>query len=166
MSYDERIAELERRVAALESRAPAAATSTPADLVELLRSRAGAVLYGGTAALGGKQYMWAREHAPEDVMTAPWAALAPMLERLASPARLTLLAALLNGPRTRRELQEVLGETSTGHLYHHLRDLQGLVVQPRRGEYELAPQAVIPLLTVAAVAMDLISSPDAEPQEA
>jgi DNA-binding transcriptional ArsR family regulator len=54
-------------------------------------------------------------------------------------------------------LQEALGDTSTGHLYHHLRELQaaGLVQQRRRGEYELVPHAMVPLLVVVAAALDL-----------
>ncbi len=39
-------------------------------------------------------------------------------------------------PRSRSELKDALGETSTGHLYHHLRALPsaGLIRQHRRGE--------------------------------
>ena len=58
---------------------------------------------------------------------------------------------------SRAELQEALGDTSTGHLYHHLRELQaaGLIAQRRRGEYEIAPQAPVPLLVIVAAALDL-----------
>ncbi|GAA3071562.1 helix-turn-helix domain-containing protein [Streptosporangium carneum] len=170
---EERVAELERRVALLEEaptdRPPPADTpprpvvDAPLDLLDLIRSRAGGearpgtVMYGGAVTFEDRDYMWAMEHAAGEVADAHWAAAATLLERLGSRPRLALLAALLKKPRTRRELQEALGETSTGHLYHHLKDLQsaGLLVQPRRGEYAIAPHAVVPLMTMVAIAMDL-----------
>ncbi|MGP3956634.1 hypothetical protein ACTWPT_11590 [Nonomuraea sp. 3N208] len=170
---EERIAELERRVALLEeapARRPPPADApprpiadAPLDLLDLIRSRAGGearpdtVMYGGAVTFEDRHYMWAMEHAAGEVADAHWARAAALLERLGSGPRLALLAALLKEPRTRRELQEALGETSTGHLYHHLKDLQsaGLLIQPRRGEYAIAPHAVVPLMTIVAVAMDL-----------
>lgn len=179
-----RVAELEQRLARLEEHVAAGVTRGPSppatsgaargpsaggpfDVFDLLRSRSaagadsggstGTVLYAGSVSFGDRRYLWAREHAAGDVASARWAVAAPLLERLGSAARLALLAALLAGPRSRRELQEALGETSTGHLYHHLRELQaaGLLLQPRRGEYEIASQAVVPLMTIVAAAMDL-----------
>ena len=170
---EERIAELERRVALLEDASarrpppayapPRPTTDVPLDLLDLIRSRAGGdappdtVMYGGAVTFEDRHYMWAMEHAAGEVADAHWAQAAALLERLGSGPRLALLAALLKEPRTRRELQETLGETSTGHLYHHLKDLQsaGLLIQPRRGEYAIAPHAVVPLMTIVAVAMDL-----------
>ncbi|MEV0621799.1 helix-turn-helix domain-containing protein [Nonomuraea sp. NPDC050404] len=162
---EERLAELERRVAVLEEapadRSPPA--DAPLDLLDLIRSRTGGgtrpgtVMYGGAVTFEDRDYVWAMEHAAGEVADAHWAGAAAVLERLGSGPRLALLAALLKRPRTRRELQETLGEASTGHLYHHLKDLQraGLLIQPRRGEYAIAPHAVVPLMTIVAVAMDL-----------
>ncbi|NRQ32425.1 helix-turn-helix transcriptional regulator [Nonomuraea sp. NN258] len=179
---EERIAELERRVALLEEAparrpSPADARSrpsadTPLDLLDLIRSRAGGqaqpgtIMYGGAVTFEDRNYLWAMEHEADEVADAHWAGAAALLERLGSGPRLALLAALLKEPRTRRELQETLGETSTGHLYHHLKELQsaGLLVQPRRGEYAIAPRAVVPLMTIVAVTMDLATtgSPEEE----
>ncbi|MEU8358680.1 helix-turn-helix domain-containing protein [Nonomuraea sp. NPDC048882] len=166
---EDRIAELERRVARLEEPPadapprPVVTQAPPLDLVDLIRFRAegetrpDTVMYGGAVTFEDRHYMWAMEHAAGEVADANWARAATLFERLGSGPRLALLAALLKEPRTRRELQETLGETSTGHLYHHLKDLQsaGLLIQPRRGEYAIAPHAVVPLLTIVAVAMDL-----------
>ncbi|MFI0409129.1 hypothetical protein [Actinomadura sp. 3N508] len=179
-SFEERIAELERRMARLEeppSERPSPANPSPRpsadaslNLLDLIRARAGAgrgdgrgtgtIMYGGSVTFDDREYVWAMEHAADEVAGARWAAAASLLERLGSAPRLALLAALLRGPRTRRELQEALGETSTGHLYHHLKDLQGagLLVRPGRGEYAIAPHAVVPLMTIVAVATDLGSA--------
>ncbi|WP_188195288.1 ArsR/SmtB family transcription factor [Nonomuraea sp. SYSU D8015] len=177
---EERLAALERRMDQLEeqhaktsargSRLPASST------LELVRhfweratagGTAGTVAYGGAAFVGGHEYLWAGEHQVHDLMAADWTAAATALESMGSPPRLALLAALVGGPRSRAELQEALGgETSTGHLYHHLRELQraGLITQRRRGTYEVVARAVIPLLAVLAAALDLgPSSPDLGP---
>ncbi|MCG5217717.1 winged helix-turn-helix domain-containing protein [Streptosporangium sp. KLBMP 9127] len=96
-----------------------------------------------------------------------------MKDRLAAlERRLALLAALVGGPRSRAELQETLGgESSTGHLYHHLRELQraGLITQRRRGAFEVVARAVIPLLAILAAALDagpgtLADEPGQEPE--
>jgi DNA-binding HxlR family transcriptional regulator len=157
------ITELADKVAALEDRVSRLEGSSgrrgSLELVEHLRETgsAGAVAYAGGTRLGEHEQMWTREHDIDDLRAADWDQAARTLDRLGSPARLALLAALLSGPRHRQELQDALGEGSTGHLYHHLRDLQaaGLVVQHRRGEHRLAPQAVVPLLAIVAAALDL-----------
>ncbi|MFI6502377.1 helix-turn-helix domain-containing protein [Nonomuraea typhae] len=153
---EERVEELERRVALLEGDSSPAAPA-PADLLALIQSRPGTIMYGGAAGFGERHYMWAMEHPAAEVAAAHWPAAATLLEHLGSAPRLALLAAVLHEPRTSKELQETLGETSTGHLYHHLKDLQsaGLLVQPRRGEYAIAPHAVVPLMTIVAIAMEL-----------
>lgn len=113
--------------------------------------------YAGAVTVDDREYLWAKEHQVRDIVGADWAAGATTLECLGSPARLALLAALIGAPRSRAQLQEALGETSSGHLYHHLRELQAarLLVQRRRGEYELATHALVPLLAIVAAAMDL-----------
>ena len=70
------------------------------------------------------------------------------------------LRALIRGPRDRQALQEVLGDATSGQLYHHLRDLQAarLLVQRVRGQYELAPTAVVPVLAILAIAFDLATT--------
>ncbi|MER7130451.1 ArsR/SmtB family transcription factor [Streptosporangium saharense] len=169
---ENRIAKLEERVARLEAGQRSARPrerepQSPMEVLEHLQSktgedyardgRSGAVTYAGAARLNDRDYLWVREHAVPDLAEADWTTAARLLECLGSPSRLALLTALLDEPRTSRQLQESLGETSTGHLYHHLRDLQatGLLVQRRRGTYELAPHTVVPLLAIMAVALDL-----------
>jgi DNA-binding transcriptional ArsR family regulator len=156
------MAELERRLEALEAKAtPAApvalAATSPLGLVERLRERGGGLAYVGAAELAGREYVWAKQHDLDALVEGDWSAAAPVLGSLGSPARLALLATLVAAPRNRAELQDALGESSTGQLYHHLRDLQaaGLIHQPRRGRYEIAAHTVIPLLTILAAAGDI-----------
>ena len=96
-------------------------------------------------------------HDVEEVRDADPGTIATVLGSLGSPARLTLLTALVDAPRSSPELQEALGESSTGQLYHHLRDLQaaGLIHQPKRGRYEIVAHTVVPLLTILAAARDI-----------
>lgn len=151
------VSSTERRLAALEERVTALEAGRT--LVNHLRERVddGKFGYAGSVGFGDREYVWAKDHVAADVLTADWNLAARTLESLGSPARLALLAALLQAPRSRAELQEALGDTSTGHLYHHLRELQaaGLIAQRRRGEYEIAPQAPVPLLVIVAAALDL-----------
>lgn len=157
-STEQRLAALEERVAALEA---------GRTLVDHLRERVddGNVGYAGSVGFGGREYVWAKDHTAADVLAADWALAARTLESLGSPARLALLAALLQAPRSRAELHEALGDTSTGHLYHHLRELQaaGLIAQRRRGEYEIAPQVPVPLLVIVAAALDLGAGEPVDP---
>ncbi|MEV6157095.1 helix-turn-helix domain-containing protein [Nonomuraea sp. NPDC052129] len=50
---------------------------------------------------------------------------------------------------------------TSGQLYHHLRALQSarLITQRRRGEYELAPQAMPQVVSILAAAFDLAHDP-------
>ncbi|MEO3809411.1 hypothetical protein ABGB17_10475 [Sphaerisporangium sp. B11E5] len=122
----------------------------------------GRVVYVGAVGFDGREYLWAKEHQVGDLVGTDQVGAAAMLECLGSAARLALLIVLAERPRGRGELQEALGETSTGHLYHHLRELQGagLIVQRRRGEYELASHALVPLLAVIAATRDLMVNAD------
>jgi DNA-binding transcriptional ArsR family regulator len=150
---ERRLDDLERRVAALEQHPPADALA----LVNRLRERGGGLAYLGAAQLDDREYVWAQQHQVDTLVDGDWSAAAPILGSLASPARLALLAALVAAPRNRADLQDALGESSTGQLYHHLRELQsaGLIHQPRRGQYEIAAHTVIPLLTILAAAADI-----------
>lgn len=177
---DDRLGELERRIARLESRIdstdPPGRTppgATPMDRVlagwgqdAKKRSLPGTVGYAGAAYLAGGEYLWARQHSLAELLPADWSPAAGILESLGSGPRLALLGVLLrDGRRTSAELQEALGadqeEATSGHLYHHLRALQAarLITQRRRGEYEIAPQAVIPVLAIVAAALNLATDP-------
>jgi DNA-binding transcriptional ArsR family regulator len=121
----------------------------------------GTIAYAGAVGVGEHEYAWAMGHGVADLVALDWSPARRVLECLGSPARLALLGTLVRGPRSRIELQEALGETSTGHLYHHLRELQsaGLLHQRRRGTYELPAQAMVPLLVIVAAALDLGGEP-------
>ncbi|WP_329086849.1 helix-turn-helix domain-containing protein [Streptosporangium sp. NBC_01469] len=189
---EQRLAALEGRVERLEAtpatqrKERAAGRSTgdaPLRLLDRLREHiggadeqapgpleaTGAIAYAGAVGRDGREYLWAKQHPVRDLVGAERSGTAAVLECLGSPARLALLTAVLGTTRTRAQLQEVLGETtSTGHLYHHLRGLQaaGLLIQPRRGEYELAAHALVPLLTIIAATLDLGAGGDQATGEA
>lgn len=175
-----RVDELTRKVATLERaqvRPPAAARrATPAlpaelptgdDLLQLLerrraatkrdaRGHRGAVVYGGSVELAGREYLWAIERPAPGLLALDPAAPAHVLATLAHPQRLRLLVAMIEQPRTAAELQKVIGSKSAGPLYHHLRDLLALgVVEQQERRYAVPARHVVPLLTALALALDL-----------
>jgi DNA-binding transcriptional ArsR family regulator len=173
---EDRLGELERRIARLESRiddgtAPRRPARGGTALTAVLRdwrhaaeeqSLPGTVGYVGAAYVGGGEYIWARQESVAALLAADWSPAVGILEALGSAPRLAVLGALLReGCRTSAELQEALGgdqeETTSGQLYHHLRVLQGarLIVQRRRGEYRLAPEGVVTILTILAAALNI-----------
>jgi DNA-binding transcriptional ArsR family regulator len=178
---DSRLEELEKRIARLESRlgegAPERAGRGADGLMGALHawrseareeSRPGKVGYAGFVA--GRELLWARQIPLDELYSADWGPAAGVLESLGSQPRLALLGAFLReGRRTNVELQEALGaaqgDTTSGQLYHHLRALQGagLIAQRRRGEYDLVPQAVVPILTILAAAMNVATDPPVGP---
>lgn len=76
---------------------------------------------------------------------------------LASPVRLALLRALLDGPLTSLQLREELDAGSVGQLYHHLKDLlaAGLVIQPARNRYAIHPTKVVAVCVLIMAATHL-----------
>lgn len=80
--------------------------------------------------------------------------VARLFAALGSPFRIRLLRALLEGPRTSRELQAALEVGPVGQLYHHLKELllAGLIIQPRRNVYAIREETVVPILLAFAVA--------------
>jgi hypothetical protein len=77
-----------------------------------------------------------------------------VLAALAQPVRLRLLLAVLNGRHTSAELGQIDGSGTTGQLYHHLRQLvaAGWLRSAGRGQYQIPPERVIPLLVALAAA--------------
>jgi hypothetical protein len=175
------VAGLARRVARLEKAAaparpaPASEAPTAIALVDRLRRLKGdayeapgvrgAVAYAGAARFGEREHLWVREHGLPAVLGLEPARLARALATLGHPARLALVHALLRGPAGSQELQEVLGVSSAGPLYHHLKDLiaAGIVVQARRNVYEIPAHHVVPLLTVLAAAHDCLAGDPGAP---
>lgn len=174
---DDRLDELERRIAALERRSGASTPERAArnanpltGVLHAWRREADAQSLPGTVGyagyMAGRELLWARQIPLAELLSADWGPAAAILESLGSQPRLALLGALLReGRRTNVDLQEALGavqgDTTSGQLYHHLRALQGagLIQQRRRGEYDLAPQAVIPVLAILAAAMNVATDP-------
>lgn len=120
----------------------------------------GAVAYAGAVHFGDRQYLWIKDHGLPEVVESEFDALAGVLSALSSLPRLMMLRSLLQGPRASRELQEALGISSAGQLYHHLKDLiaAGLVVQSQRGSYQIRSDKIVPILAILAAAMDLVEN--------
>jgi DNA-binding transcriptional ArsR family regulator len=83
--------------------------------------------------------------------------LAAVFAALGNPVRLRVVAALAKADLTTAALAELLGQPSTGQLFHHLKELlaAGMVHQPHRGTYALHFAHVIPLLTIICAACDV-----------
>lgn len=95
--------------------------------------------YSGRGRFGKHKMMIARRAKLPDVLDVEPDQLARVFAALASPARVVLVRALLDGPLTSQELRARLDDPSVGQLYHHLNQLlaAGLVVQPGRSLYAL-----------------------------
>jgi len=89
--------------------------------------------------------------------------LARVFAALASPARITVLRALLDGPRTSQQLRQDLDGPSAGQLYHHLKELlaAGLIFQPGRSMYALPQGSQVALCVQLLAATHL--TPAAQP---
>jgi DNA-binding transcriptional ArsR family regulator len=163
------IGELSGRVDALEraSRGAPQADVTPDSLSGLREARerepGGVVFYAGVGPRGEGEVAWQLAHRWDDVLTADRARTARPLAALGHPARLDIVCELVAGPLGRQALQDRLDRATAGQLNHHLRELlaAGIVSQPRRGVYEVAVNAVVPLLTLLGCAGDLASDADA-----
>lgn len=171
---EERLERIERRLAHLEARLAEderaarerrrEAIGIDVDLLERLSTRdaehevSGAVFYAGAVRVGERRHAWHREHAARDLLEhVDPEALAPALFALGNVARLRIVLELARGARSGAELAELADVGSTGQLYHHLRELlrAGVIVQPKRGFYEVATPALVPVLAMAAAAFDL-----------
>jgi hypothetical protein len=100
-----------------------------------------------------------------DVMNADPDSVARVFTALASPARISLLRALLNGPLNSQQLRHELDDPSAGQLYHHLRELlaAGLVVQPARSVYAIPRGNQVDLCIQIAAAANLTSYSNRSP---
>lgn len=174
-----RLEKLENLLQTREPREARAAPPPPGeldlDLLQRLRSRTGpaydedgvrgAVLYAGASSSEGLNYVWQMERPVPGLLELEEAPLAQVLSALSNPARLKLLRSMLRGPRSSQQLQETLGNVSTGQFYHHLKELlsAGIVVQKERSRYEVQAHHVIPLLAILAAAYDLTNLGEAPP---
>lgn len=159
---DDRLAALENRVAELERLLAPEEGELDTALLTRLRHRnadgdvRGGVQFAGSVNIRGRRAAWQSEHTAEDLLTTAEEA-APVLAAAAHPARIAILAALLDGPLEVAVLETRVELGSKGRLYHHLKELvsAGLISQPRRSEYALPVRNVVPVLTLLAAASDL-----------
>ena len=113
----------------------------------------GGVVFGGHVTLPSEEtYAWQIESVLDDLLAADWSVTHLPLAALAHPMRLAILKALMEGKRDTQSLQTLPDMGTTGQLYHHLKELEsaGWIRQPRRGQYNLLAERVVPLLTILA----------------
>ncbi len=103
--------------------------------------------YSGQGRFGADRVVIRQRARLSDVLDADPDLAAKVFAALASPARITLLRALLDGPRTSQQLRAELDDASVGQLYHHLRELAaaGLITQPGRSLYAIPRGGHVPL---------------------
>lgn len=178
---EQQIADLQARVAALEARFPppsANAAEPPSlpsgELASLGHQHDGSplqegtpqgeLLYAGVLEVARKRYQRQRRQPISAAFEAPAQPLAQLFAALASPHRVILLRTLCQGPRSSQALQELLGMSSAGQLYHHLNELLavGLIVQHGRRDYDIAPSQQPLICLVLALASDLMTEKQRE----
>jgi DNA-binding transcriptional ArsR family regulator len=111
----------------------------------------GAVVYAGTVtAPTGEQFIWQQGAATTDLFKADWSALDGVLAALGHPVRLRLLKLIVEGKRSKAELEKLDGLGTSGQLYHHLNTLQdaGWVRSLERGTYSIPGERMVPLLII------------------
>ncbi|MGW5674069.1 ArsR/SmtB family transcription factor [Streptomyces sp. NPDC003860] len=175
MDLEQRVVELERRLDALEAERSDAGASAPdgpppADELDeplwalqglkrqlsgLDGGEDGAVVFTGSVRLPtGERYEWQWGERTPTLLAAHWADAADAFAALGHPVRLRLLREVLGGRRTAAELAELEGLGTTGQIYHHLRQLTavGWLHTAVRGQYEVPPVRVVPLLVALTTA--------------
>jgi ArsR family transcriptional regulator len=179
-ALEQQVAAQEERLRALEARlssAPLAASCStgtlPFDLETLHPphsdlpaqegSRQGMLSYSGFAQFDQQRYQLARQQTLPALFDMSPEPLAQVFAALANPHRILILRALCDGPRSSQSLQEVLGMSSTGQLYHHLKELlaAGLIIQHGRSGYSIDPVKLIPICVALTVASHLMTGSQA-----
>lgn len=111
----------------------------------------GGVVFAGQVVLPNDEtYAWQIESETSELLASDWRAAHAPLAALAHPIRLLVLKALIEGKRDTQSLASLPDMGTTGQLYHHLKELEaaGWIRQPRRGEYIVLAERVIPLLAI------------------
>jgi hypothetical protein len=114
-------------------------------------SESGGVVFAGQVVLPNEEtYAWQIESDTPALLTSDWSVAHTPLAALAHPIRLQVLKALIEGKRDTQSLASLPNMGTTGQLYHHLKELEaaGWIRQPRRGEYIVLAERVIPLLAI------------------
>lgn len=156
-----RLDKLERASRTIAPQVPPLAPVDDADQYWILNrlrqstAKAGEVVYAGAATLPtGEQYIWQRHAAVGTLMKTDWSSLDRVIAALGHPVRLRLLKLIVEGKRTKAELEQLDGLGTTGQLYHHLNILQeaGWVRSLERGSYSVPGERVVPLLAILSAA--------------
>jgi hypothetical protein len=117
----------------------------------------GGVLFTGAVRLPTReqeQYEWQYGMALEQLLDTDWSQEADAFAALGHGVRLRLLREIVGGRRTAGDLTELDGIGTSGQIYHHLRQLTaaGWLRTAGRGQYEIPPDRVVPLLVMLAAA--------------
>jgi hypothetical protein len=121
------------------------------------RSVEGTITYRGTVRAGMAALDHEVSHPVTTLLDLDEVELARTLGVIATPARLTVLRALLEGGRDAGQLRRAVGPAGGAELDRDLRALSGagLIAQPAPGSFEAIPDRAIPLLAILAGAHDL-----------
>jgi DNA-binding transcriptional ArsR family regulator len=163
------LADLTERVRRLEARdapgAPSRELSLAGGLIEASAAGTATVVTAGAGPWEGGTVAWKMRRSWQDVRGSRSTTAAAVFAALSSPTRVEIVRALLDGPLPTSALSSRIDASSTGRLFHHLKELlgAGLVHQPVRGTYALRRTHVVPLLAALSCALDL-AGPDA-PEE-
>ncbi|MBV7292719.1 ArsR/SmtB family transcription factor [Corynebacterium sp. TAE3-ERU16] len=146
-----RVTDLESRVRRLENPGPPEPPSTDGQ-----GAITGTVRYSGELT-APEQLRWAITLEAEAARLLPGEKIAEIFTALSSPVRLVMLRELIAGPAAPKQLQELLGYSSPGPLYHHLKPLQsaGIIERDGDGRYHVPAPGVVPLLVLLASAGDV-----------
>lgn len=131
----------------------------------------GVIAYSGSVDFAGKPLKMHSHQPVAAAFSGEPEGVARIFGALGSPHRVLMLRALCDGPKTGQQLEDAAGISSTGQLYHHIKELlaAGLVVQPARSVYALRPTTVIAVCVALMLASDLASATGpavaAEPDE-
>jgi hypothetical protein len=117
----------------------------------------GTITYRGSVRTGVTALDYEVSHPVANLLGLDEVALARILAVVSSPARLTVLRTLLEGPGDSDRLRRAVGRVAGDQFERDLDDLigAGLIVQPRPGFFEAVPERAVPLLTLLAAANDL-----------
>lgn len=160
---EQQVLEIDRRVAELEARRPATpmtkpgTTGLPAHLAGNGNEDGAVLTYSGEGRFGQYQLRIGARATLSAVLDADPDVLAQAFTALASPVRITLLRAMVGGPRNSQQLRDLVDVGSVGQLYHHLRELlaAGLIAQPARSVYAIPQDKVVAICVALTAATHL-----------
>ncbi|MBM9464697.1 winged helix-turn-helix transcriptional regulator [Aeromicrobium sp. YIM 150415] len=160
MTYEERLAAVERRLDELEAGHAASPAPSSGDfwVLDGLRPAAegneGVVLWAGTVRTADGPVDWQMGRMADELLHADdLDAVADRLAALGHPVRLALLLAVIRGTTKVTDLAEHLQLASTGQVYHHIKALSagGWLRQATRGHVAVPPERVVPVLVAMGV---------------